>query len=372
MITVKSAGGVVAPLAVFNLKVTENLLAADELDFDTTNEPINKESFPLIGARSVFTVPENGQMYRITSVSGTENLGDYKKVSVTALHVMNDMNDAWIKNTLTATKSLDTCLHFIFDGSKFDFTVHDIFANYSFSENFGAGRMSDLFLNTLKSDFGFEFTVDNYHIDVYKQVGQRNGFVFFDGDDINTLAESIDYNTIRTQVSGSGKADDNGNPTVSAVYTSPNIGKYGGDVIEADAISDDRFTDQGSLTDYLKKQLHDYPDIQYTANLTNFKKGNVAGHFNSTPRAGDYGYIRDRYGIDDMARVSQFVYYPQEEQQPQITFGTIQDDLVDTAIKTQTDVINAGRVSDKTSGDTELPMITDQDALSHLAQIGGE
>lgn len=109
-------------------------------------------------------------------------------------------------------------------------------------------------------------------------------------------------------------------PIPSAEYTSPLKDVYG--KIDAEPIQDDRFTDDKSLLEYLKTKLNDQPDIQYTMDFSNFAKGAPFADFNDVS-AGNYGWLRDRFGLDVEVRVTSVVSYPQEPNLvPQLTFGT--------------------------------------------------
>ncbi|WP_195459207.1 phage tail protein [Pediococcus acidilactici] len=109
-------------------------------------------------------------------------------------------------------------------------------------------------------------------------------------------------------------------PIPSAEYSSPLKDIYG--KIDAEPIQDDRFTDSNSLLEYLKTKLNDQPDIQYTMDFANFSKGAPLADFNNVS-PGNYGWLRNRFGLDVEVRVTSNVWYPQEpELVPQLTFGT--------------------------------------------------
>ena len=109
-------------------------------------------------------------------------------------------------------------------------------------------------------------------------------------------------------------------PIPTAEYTSPLAKIYGN--IDAEPIQDDRFTDEKSLLEYIKTKINDQPEIQYTMDFINFSKGAPMAEINDVA-SGNYGWLRNRNGLDVEVRVTSRVYYPQEpELVPQVTFGT--------------------------------------------------
>lgn len=108
----------------------------------------------------------------------------------------------------------------------------------------------------------------------------------------------------------------------TAEYISPLAKDANWGIIDAEPIQDDRFTDTKALADYIKSKIHDFPDVQYTMDWANFSKGAPLADFNDI-QAGNYGWLRDRFGLDVEVRITGVVSYPQEpEQVPQLTFGT--------------------------------------------------
>ncbi|KRN58783.1 phage tail protein [Limosilactobacillus secaliphilus] len=78
--------------------------------------------------------------------------------------------------------------------------------------------------------------------------------------------------------------------------------------IWADPFSSDMITDEGTLKQALKKQIHDYPDVQYTTDGITFKDSLSCGIKNDIT-VGNYGYLRDRYGVDVNVRIQSFTKY---------------------------------------------------------------
>jgi hypothetical protein len=319
MLIIKNVQGTENALkTIDDLTLTQTLGAIDQLTFNFIDNADNKIASELVMPRSIVTVPENNQQYMITTPTITP-LGRYRQYAVTALHVGQTLHDRYIDKKLTKTQSLDACMKFITQGTEFTYVIHDKFSNYAFSEEFGNARGDDL-LTTLASDFGFEYYFDNFKIHIYKTIGKDNSFLFVDGANVSKITDTEDYSNFSTHIKGTGKtSDDKKSSTVTAEYTSPLADKFG--IIDADPISDERFTTTASLQDYLKTQIKDYPEVQYTIEWADFSK-NAKYHDLNDVKVGNSGYLKDRYGIDVSVRITELVFNPQSNTvTPQITFG---------------------------------------------------
>lgn len=319
MVIVTDIAGNQAPLLVSDVHVTKQLNQVEQLDFTTANIPGNEQAYEMVQARSLFTIPETGQVYRITQEDG-QSLSDYYQKSVTALQVVQDLDEHLVKGTLKGNQSLDAVMKFITAGTKFTYTIHDQVPNHNFTDEIGRSRALDLFNGSIISAFGVEYTATGYHIDLYKSIGKKNAFVFIDNNDIYSLANSADYTPIRTHIYGEGPTDDNDKPKFTADYTSPKSSVYG--VIDADIYNDDTAKDKNDLINKMKATLVDSPSIQYTANLNRFAAdNNIADKLNDLA-LGNYGFVRSRQGLDEELRIIQIDLYPQEKsKESTVTFG---------------------------------------------------
>ena len=299
----------------------------EQIDFTTINVPENESAYKMLKPRSIITVPDTGEQYRISQNDGT-TLGNQYQRSITGLQVLQDLGEHFVNSKLTGSQSLDSAMKFITSGTKFTYTIHDGFDNFDFgTDGIGQEKSLSLFTGTLMSDYKFEFTAHGYHIDIYKSLGQHGKFVFLAGSDVYTLADTGDYTKIRTHIVGTGKTTDTSSggddsktssSTITAEYTSPNSKIYG--IIDDDPFSDDNATTQEQLIAEMKAHLQDYPDIQYTANVNKFEKNNPTSQFNDST-IGNWGYLRDRNGLDVETRVIQRDLYPQSNQEDTLTFG---------------------------------------------------
>nr|WP_283094909.1 phage tail protein [Lactiplantibacillus plantarum] len=300
------------------------------------------------------------------------NIGGGRNVRATFLGVVHDLNDHYVEKSINGSQSLDSCMQLITEGTGFTYTIHDEFDHYDFSEGFGTGSAFDLFLNTLMSDFKFEWTSAGKHIDIYKQVGKRDAFVWLDRLNLSSLTDESDYTKIATHIKGTGKLDDKEKPLATAEYTSPNAKTWG--VIDADPISDERFTSNDALLAYLKSKLQDGPLIQRTATLNNFKNNGVPGVVNDSS-IGNYGFIRDRNGVDVETRISETVIDLVNPATTSVTFGNIAKSFTQITAALQTSHSDSGKqIAQLKAGLDAIngnDLITDANTLDRLNALGG-
>lgn len=329
MLIVQDLSGNQQPLIVSSLHVTKQLNTLSQIEFTTLNTPENKTAYDMIQPRSIFIDPADNEVYRISQKSSSE-LGDYFQIQVTALQAMTDLSDHYVKDVLYNTQTLDAVMQHITKGTKFMYKLHGSFNKHDFGskggENvspFGNGLAYDLFINSIVKDYNVEWSCHGYQIDLYNQIGGENKFVCVDKDDVFQIQESADFTTLKTRIYGTGKTDDNGNPTISTTYTSPNAEKFG--YIDASPYSDDRCTNIDTLISELKAQLQDYPLVQYQANINTLKK--YAKGLENDYAIGNYGTVLSRWGIDITTRISKIdMYRDSPSSNSVVTFGNLQLD----------------------------------------------
>ncbi|MFT8610014.1 MAG: phage tail protein [Liquorilactobacillus nagelii] len=253
-----------APITAFNVAITETLGSFDSLAFNFLVDP-NDEQDPntvaadMIVPRSIVTEPTTGKQFMVLQPNPVSK-GDKVQYTVTCTSVGYKLHDNYVETTLSNTQSLKTCMDLITKGTPFTYQINGTFANYAFSETFGAGYSDDL-LTTLASDFGFEFYFDNYTIHIQNQIIKPDAFLFVEGANAGRISKQEDYSTITTYIKGHGKQNDDGTYACSADYTSPAAKIWG--TIWAETYQSDSITDVTTLAAKLKQQIHDYPDVQY-------------------------------------------------------------------------------------------------------------
>ncbi|MDH5112272.1 phage tail protein [Lactiplantibacillus plantarum] len=359
------------PVIPISAQLTETVNQVAQLELTFINTGTNASAVGMLQPRTLLLDSDSGEAYRIQTMNGS-NIGGSRNVKATFLGAVHDLNDHYVEKSIKGSQSLDSCMQLITEGTGFTYTIHDDFNHYDFSEDFGTGLAFDLFLNTLMSDFNFEWTSTGKNIDIYKQVGKRGAFVWLDGLNLSSLTDESDYTTIATHIKGTGKLDDKERPLTTAEYTSPNATTWG--VIDAEPISDERFTNSDSLLAYLKSKLQDVPLIQRTATLNDFKTNSVPGMINNS-EVGNYGYIRDRNGVDVETRISEIVIDLVNPATTSVTFGNMTKSFTQITAGLQTAHNDSGKQIEQLKAGLDAvdgnDLITDTSTLARLNALGG-
>ncbi|MCG0638294.1 hypothetical protein IMAU20120_02782 [Lactiplantibacillus plantarum] len=359
------------PVIPISAQLTETVNQVAQLELTFINTGTNASAVGMLQPRTLLLDSDSGEAYRIQTMNGS-NIGGSRNVKATFLGAVHDLNDHYVEKSIKGSQSLDSCMQLITEGTGFTYTIHDDFNHYDFSEDFGTGLAFDLFLNTLMSDFNFEWTSTGKNIDIYKQVGKRGAFVWLDGLNLSSLTDESDYTTIATHIKGTGKLDDKEKPLATAEYTSPNATTWG--VIDAEPISDERFTNSDSLLAYLKSKLQDVPLIQRTATLNDFKTNSVPGMINNS-EVGNYGYIRDRNGVDVETRISEIVIDLVNPATTSVTFGNMTKSFTQITAGLQTAHNDSGKQIEQLKAGLDAvdgnDLITDTSTLARLNALGG-
>lgn len=320
-VTLKNAIGEETGANVQQLNINENLNEFSTCSFSLISEEQNQVAIEMLQPFTRIYVPTVNQWFQLTNVASASQV-DTRLYNVSAVHIGTRLHNRYIEDKLNGSQSLQTCLEYLTKDTEFTFKIHDTFNNYGFSDGFGAGYADDLLMNTLAKDFGFEFVFDNTTIHIYKQLGGSDKFVFVDGYNAIKIGSTEDYSNMATYIKGTGKANDGDNATgyqAIADYRSPNADIYG--VIQAASVSDERFTDNNALRNYLKSQLQDYPIVQYTMEQARFEHNARFENINDIS-IGNYGLVKDRLGINVDVRIIGKSYFPNDPTQTDtITFG---------------------------------------------------
>lgn len=350
MLFVQNVNGDQTAFKADNVQITDTLGQYPTLSFTFVETPENEVAAQMMIPFTIIEVPENKQRYRIVTNSPV-SLGKVKQYSVTAIHIAKDLHNKYVDERLENTQSLKSCLDLLIKDTQIKYVLHDNFDNYAFSEGFGGGYADDLLMQNLANDFGFEFYFDNYTIHIQKKLGTKESFLFIDNANVSKISYNEDYSTITTYIKGQAKpivqetSDETINnsetveedkPTeyeIHSEYVSPLVEKAHWPKVEAEPITDDNITDENTLINKLKASIHDYPDIEYTLDYANFKHNSVK--FNNNIKIGNYGWLRDRFGIDVEVRINSYTWYPQSEQADTVTFGNKRFDPVEWQVRNQ-------------------------------------
>jgi len=273
-----------------------------EIAFTATNSSVQKEVFDLIEYES--SVFFDGQEFIIKEMNRNA-VGKLVIKQVVATHIYYTIQDGYQYNTLTGTRSVSQLLTHIFSAGNRGFTWEVIDPNKKFltveQENFGNGNYLKL-INEILSDYNAIVIPNNKHLTFYpaSEYGQKTEEQIRYKYNTDEVSFEIDTYSLKTQIRGFGKKDDNENYVFSPItYTSPESNKWG--IRIQDPVEDERYTVAGNMLERLKKDLQDYPSIS----------GSVTLKWKINPNKGDYvPFIYEPLNINTYIQIVGIKKYP--------------------------------------------------------------
>lgn len=239
-----------------------------ELSVTVPETKRNQITFDLIDYENY--VVFDGQQYSIKQMrpyaSGSQIYKD-----VVATHVYYTIQDRWQYDTISGTKSINDLLTHIFKAGNRGFSWEVVDPNNVFlkkeQENFGNDNYLNL-INEILEDYGAVVIPNNKHlvfypISDYGNITEQQIRYKYNTDEVSF---DIDTYALKTQIKGFGKKKEDDSYYFNPVtYTSPESQKWG--IRIQDPIEDERYTIQNNIIEYLKQQLHDYPDVSGSVTL---------------------------------------------------------------------------------------------------------
>ena len=239
-----------------------------ELSVTVPKTKRNQITFDLIDYENY--VVFDGQQYSIKQMrpyaSGSQIYKD-----VVATHVYYTIQDGWQYDTISGTKSINDLLIHIFKAGNRGFSWEVIDPNNVFlkkeQENFGNNNYLNL-INEILEDYGAVVIPNNKHlvfypISEYGNITEQQIRYKYNTDEVSF---DIDTYALKTQIKGFGKKKEDDSYYFNPVtYTSSLSQRFG--IRIQDPIEDERYTIQNNMIEYLKQQLHDYPDVSGSVKL---------------------------------------------------------------------------------------------------------
>lgn len=233
-----------------------------------------------------WSVMFNGDWYYITYVAPTDG-GNSITVEFDAVHeFFFKMSKSVAYGTLkdgshTAKEYLD----FVFNGSGYSYTLLSQVDAWE-KQSFGDKNRLALF-NDLISDMEMEFSIaDSGRIMITSEIGQDLSTIVRKGFNLQELNLEYNVSDFVTYAKGFGAfidKDDKSKGRYEAEYTSPLASVYG--KLEADPITDERYTKAASLQAALKKAVDSSYSISVGISLEELQN---AGYDYESPVPGDY------------------------------------------------------------------------------------
>ncbi|ETB71769.1 phage tail protein [Bacillus paralicheniformis] len=297
-----------------NLAIKRTVNGDISLSFLLPKTDHNAHAFDLVEEESVITY--NGIDYRIKQCVD-QLVGVTPVKTVTAPHVFFDLIDEFRYDTLKdGVKSINVILDFIFRDTGWTFSVIDSFDTAEF-ENFGNDNCISLFTHALDR-FEAEYEIVGRDVRIRKQIGSSPDFQFRYNHNVKTFRKTVDSSNLSTYIRGEGKKDNEGNPMVTAEYTSPLAGLYG--IRHAPIYTNETITHKATLERYLKAKLQDKPEITIELDFVELKN---AGYTVAKPGLGDtVPTIYEPLDIKLNLRVMEIEEYPESNKAPRITLAS--------------------------------------------------
>ncbi|ELA72753.1 phage tail protein [Enterococcus faecium] len=239
-----------------------------ELSVTVPETKRNQITFDLIDYENY--VVFDGQQYSIKQMrpyaSGSQIYKD-----VVATHVYYTIQDGWQYDTISGTKSINDLLTHIFKAGNRGFSWEVVDPNNVFlkkeQENFGNDNYLNL-INEILEDYGAVVIPNNKHlvfypISDYGNITEQQIRYKYNTDEVSF---DIDTYALKTQIKGFGKKKEDDSYYFNPVtYTSSLSQRFG--IRIQDPIEDERYKNQNNMLEYLKQQLHDYPDVSGSVTL---------------------------------------------------------------------------------------------------------
>ncbi|MGG3893187.1 phage tail spike protein [Geobacillus stearothermophilus] len=285
----------------------------------------NEHAYPLVQEESYLEY--DGQTYIVKELE--EKSAGMKAIkSAKAFHVYLCELDDFLEGVIGGNVTIQEAVSFVLQGKNFTFEVLDSFETKTLF-NFGNKNRLALLQEIFKI-FSCEIEPHNRHLVFKKQIGQRRDFQFRFKHNIKTISRHVDTTDLKTCIKGYGA---NG---LVVTYRSPMADIYG--ERRADPITDEEISDEATMIEKLKSSLNDEPNISLKLDAV-VLPGEVG--------LGDEVYtIYEPIGIDIVQRVVEYVDFPEQPKNPQVTIANFREGLSDVFLSV---VNNVKEVEKQTS-----------------------
>lgn len=245
MLTVTNLSGLAEPLNnIQGFEMNEEVNGAFTVSFTSFNVD-NNPGHVLMEEESIISV--EGYDFRVKQLKESFNFKN-----IIAVSTFYDLGAHQQGDIYGGTRTFDEFIAFTLAGTNWTYANTDVIGS-AFIPNYGEDNVIKL-LQSLCAAFKCEYKImPNSHVLFAKEIGPDNEAQYRYGHNVETLSKSTDTTNLRTRIKGYG-ADG-----LTIIYTSPNSGIYG--IIDAEEITDDDLITADELTDRLKQELIDYPEV---------------------------------------------------------------------------------------------------------------
>ena len=224
---------------------------------------------------------EDGHEYKVKQF---KQVGNEKQV--TALHIFFELGEQMKNDMFGGTHTFDEFASFLFNGTGWTYK-NDGLSGSEVIENFGNNNILKL-ITDLRDNYKCEIEILPGKVVRFAPiVGEKTDFQYRYKHNINTLTQSIDTTSLKTQITGIG-----GNG-VNVTYTSPLANNPLIGIRVADTYEDSNIVDKDEMIKVLKEKIKDIPDTTIEISVNEID-GNV----------GDFVFIiHDEMNLDYETRI---------------------------------------------------------------------
>lgn len=310
------------PNGSFNLTWEKN--TTNSLSLSMNND--NSTGYNLLDVENIITF--DGQDYVIKQVD-TNFQDNLESKSITATHISNEMVNIY-QNSIkkgTLTYGVEDVLSFVFDGNDQGFTF-EVLGSFEKAQitDFGNCNGKDAVSKILTTWPNSVLYVDNKHITIYEQ----SNFTKFYGKRVDYLhnAKNVQLSYLSTNIVnklqgvGAKKEDGSNYFDMVTVTDERSIQDYG--LHQGQLVSDDRFKDATSMTNYLTSLLKPQPTLTISADVM----------LDDKPIVGELKRLEIKTtGFVTFVEVVGYVHYPLDHNFTNITLNNTAKTIFDYQIK---------------------------------------
>lgn len=207
----------------------------------------NNAGYDLLQSESIVTI--DNYDFKIKQFNKNTNSKSVTGISTFFEH-SKTQKDAIFSGSHTLSNHLD----FVLSGIGWVYTVDSDVQNViNYINNLGEDNVVSL-VNKICKYHQIEYIIlPNNHLHFAKQIGSDNDYQYRYKHNVSEVVLKEDTSNLYTFIRGYGKEG------LEVSYTSPYLSTFG--KLEATPIKDERFTDATALTDYIKAQIQDVPEL---------------------------------------------------------------------------------------------------------------
>ncbi len=207
----------------------------------------NNPGYNLLGSESIVNVFDYD--FKVKQYSNTEH-----SKTIGAVSTFYDLGKVWKHNTFSGNHTLKNHVDFALNGTGWTAIIDsDIAQVTNYIRSFGNGNIVALVKKICKYHDIEYLILPDKKIHFKKEIGVDKDYQYRHKHNISSVVLKEDTTNLATIIKGYG-ADG-----LMVEYRSPNVAIFG--ELEAEPVSDERFTNRETLLEHIKSQLQDVPEL---------------------------------------------------------------------------------------------------------------